>query len=268
MDKSNNRSIGKVRIACIVIVMIISSSLPLTLMGEEIPSVQLAGLRVVGPGYGLNASELRAFHQKSGTTLALVVRGPKNKKIVEVDDSKCSLVKFTDNRGHNLLDGVDWGRFPKISKDGRLALIEVRSKSRPSPGACRIFAKGTIRIRVAASESTEKIEVLKLQVGTKVTIGNDVIQVMKVKKENKGLTLVLQISRKFKEKIKDIRFYTTSNNPVHIWSRSSFTFGNASQLRYNFDTKSISKDLKVEIDLWEGIETLNLPFHIKSAMGF
>jgi hypothetical protein len=256
------------RIACIVIVTKILLSLPLTLMGEEIPSVQLAGLRVVGPGYGLNGSELRAFHQQSGTTLALVVQSPENKKIVDVDDSKCSLMEFTDDRGHNLLDGINWGGFPKISKDGRLALIEVTSKNTPSQGASRLFAKGTIQLRVAASESTEKIEGLKLQVGTKATIRDEVIQVMKVQEENEGLILVLQISRKFKNKIKDIRFYTATSNPVDIWSRGSLTFGNASQLEYNLDTKSIPKDLKVEIDLWKELEILNLSFRIESAMGF
>jgi hypothetical protein len=256
------------RVACIVIVTTIALSLPSTLMGEEIPFVQLAGLRIVGPGYGLNGSELRAFHQQSGTTLALVVHSPENKKIVDVDDSKCSLVEFTDDRGHSLLNGVDWDGFPKISKDGRFALIEVKSKNRPSQGASRLFVKGTIRLRVAASESTEKIEGLKLQVGTKATIRGEAIQVMKVQEENKGMILVLQISRKFKNNIKDIRFYTASNNPIDIWSRGSFTFGNASQLEYSLETKSIPKDLKVEIDLWEKIEILNHFFRIESAMGF
>ncbi|UCE07600.1 MAG: hypothetical protein JSW07_06080, partial [bacterium] len=207
-------------------------------MGEEKSTVQLAGLRIVGPGYGLNGTELQAFHQKSGTTLALVVQAPENKKIVEVDDSKCSLVEFTDDSGHNLLDDVDWGAFPKISKDGHLALVEVTSKNRPFKDASRLFARGTIHIRVAASETTEKIENLKLEVGAKANVRQEVIQVMKVQEENDGLILVLQINRKFISNMKDIRFYTKGGNPLDIWSRGSFTFGNVSQMEYNLDTKS------------------------------
>ena len=87
---------------CVVLIAGIVLSLPMMLVGEENSTVQLAGLRIVGPGQGLNGTELRAFHQQSGTTLALVVRAPENKKIVEVDDDKCSLTELTDDRGQNL----------------------------------------------------------------------------------------------------------------------------------------------------------------------
>ena len=255
------------RTACVVLAGIFLS-LPMILAGEEKPTVQLAGLRIVGPGYGLNGTELRAFYQQSGTTLALAVRAPENKKIVDVDDSKCSLVEFTDDRGHNLLDGVDWGGFPKISKDGHIALIEVTSKNRPSQNASRLLVRGTIHLRVAASESTEKIENLKLEVGTKANVRQELIQVMKVQEENDGLILVLQINRKFVNNMKDIRFYTARGNPVDIWGRGSFTFGNVSQMEYNLDTKSTSEALKVEIDLWEELEILNFSFEIESGVGF
>jgi len=254
------------RTVCVVVAGIFLS-LPMILMGEEKPTVQLAGLRVVGPGYGLNGTELQAFYQQSGTTLALVVQTHNNKKIVDVDDTKCSLVEFADDRGHNLLDGVDWGGFPKISKDGHLALIEVTSKNRPSQDASRLLAKGTIHLRVAASESTEKIENLKLEVGNKVNVRQEVIQVMKVKEENDGLTLVLQISREFLNNMKDIRFYTADGNPVEIWGRGSFTFGNASQMEYNCNIKSTPEALRIEIDLWQDLEILNIPFEIGSGLG-
>ena len=244
------------------------SLLPTILMGEDKPIVQLAGLRIVGPGHGLNGTELRAFQQQSGTTLALLVQIPESKKIVDLDDSKCSLLEFTDDCGHNMLDGVDWSGFPKISKDGRLALIEVTSKGRPSQDASRLFAKGTLQLRLASAESTEKIEKLPLKVGTRVNVQQEVIQVMKVQAENEGLTLVLQISQKFENNLKDVRFYAANGNLVDIWGRGSFTFGNASQMEYNIDTKSIPETLRVEIDLWQEMEILNLPFEIESGVGF
>jgi len=255
------------RKACIVIFVGLFLSLPIIIMGQEKTTVHLVGIRVVGPGYGLNGTELRAFHQQSGTTLALVVQAPENKKIVDVDDSKCSLMELTDDRGHNLLDGINWGGFPKISKDSRLALIEVTSKNRPSMNASRLFAKGTIHLRVATSESTEKIENFKLEVGTKVIIQQEVIQVMKVQQENEGLALVLQINRKFVNNMKDIRFYSTEGNQVDIWGRGSFTFGNVSQMEYNLDTKITPEALKIEIDLWQELEILNLSFDIHSGVG-
>ena len=66
--------------------------LPITLAGQEKPTVQVAGLQIVGFGYGLNGTELRVFHQQSGTTLSLLVRASENKKILEVNDDNCSLL--------------------------------------------------------------------------------------------------------------------------------------------------------------------------------
>jgi hypothetical protein len=256
------------RIACFVVVAGIFFSQPIILMGEEKPDVQLAGLRVVGPGYGLNGTELQPFHQQSGITLALVVQAPENKKIVDVDDSKCSLVEFTDDQGSNLLDGIHWGGFPKISKDSRLALIEVTSKNRPFQDATRLLAKGTIHLRVATSETTEKIENLKLKVGSTVKVRQEIIQVMKVQEENDGLTIVLQINRKFVDNMKDIRFYTVDGNPIDIWGRGSFTFGNVSQREYNLDTQITPEALTIEIDLWQKLEIINQSFTIESGVGF
>ena len=241
--------------------------LPIFLMGGEKPTVELAGLQIVGPGYGLNGSELRAFHEQSGTTLSLAMTIPGGKQIVDIDDSKCSLTEFTDDRGQNLLDGIDWGSFPKISEDAHSAMVEVSSKNRPSKDASRLSVKGSIHLRVAASESTEKIDNLKLEVSAKAKIQQEVIQVMKVQLENDGLTLVLQINRKFVDNMKDIRFYTVEGNPIDIWSQGSFTFGTVSQMEYALDSKTIPETLKVELDMWQDLESIDLPFELKSGLG-
>ncbi len=254
--------------ACIIVMAGLFLSLPVNLMGEEKSGVELAGMRIVGSGYGLNGTELRAFHQKSGTSLALVVRAPKNKKIVEVDDSNCSLEKFTDDRGLNLLDDVDWGGFPKISKSGNLALVEVSSPKRPSKGASRVIAQGTIQLRVAASEKTEKIENIKPEVGVKAKVGQEVIEVIKVQQENDSLIFILKINRKFVDNMKEIRFYTPKGDLIDILGRGSFTFGNVSQVEYNLNTKSLPESLTVAIDLFQELETLNISFEIETGLGF
>ncbi|MBN1895243.1 hypothetical protein JW906_12145 [bacterium] len=241
---------------------------PMTLTGEVNPTVILSGLQVVGRGYGSNGTELQAFNQPSGVTLALVIRAPENKKIVDVVDSKCILEKFTDDRGNNLLDNVDWDGFPKISKDGRYALIEVTSKGRPSPDASRLLAVGTIHCRMAASERTEVIENLKLEVGVKAKIRQEIIEVMKVQADDEGLNLVLQISRKLKNEMKDIRFYSVEGESVDLWGQGAFSFGNASQMEYHLDLKSIPESLRIEIDVWQETEIMNLPFEIESGLGF
>ena len=91
---------------------------------------------------------------------------------------------------------------------------------------------------------------------------------MKVQKEDEGSTLVLQMSRNLKNNMKDIRFYTENRDPVEIWGRGSFTFGNAAQMEYNLDIKPIPKNVRVEIDLWQEMEILDIPFEITTGIGF
>lgn len=256
------------KMAYIIIVAGLVLLPPVILRAGENSTVQLAGVRIVGGGYGLNGSELKAFNQKSGTSIALIVRAPENKKIVELDKYKCALAELTDDHGQNLLDGVDWDPFPDITKDGNLALVEVSSKRRPSQDASKLLAKGTIHLRVAASASTEKIKKLKLKVGAKAKVRQEVIEVAKVEQENGRLDLVLQISRKLMDNMKEIRFYTEDAKSLEIWSQGSFTFGNVTQKEYTFDTELLPKTLAVEIDLWQELESINLPFEIEAGVGF
>ena len=242
--------------------------IPIILSGNNNTAVQLAGIRIVGPGSGLNGNELQAFHQQSGTTLALVIHAPGNKKIVEVDDDKCSLKTFTDNQENDLLDGIDWSGFPKISEDGRSALIEVTSKNRPSMGAEKLHVRGSVYLRVAASEYTDRIENMTLKTGTKVMVGQEAIQVMKTEIDNENLTIVLQISQSLKNNMKDIRFYSLSGQELEIWGRGSFTFGSVSQMEYNLDTNTIPEFLNIEIDIWKELENSDLPFEIEAGIGF
>ena len=90
---------------------------------------------------------------------------------------------------------------------------------------------------------------------------------MKVQKENDSLNLVLQGKRTFTETFKAVRFYASEGNSINIWGRGSFTFGNASQMEYNLDLRSMPENLIMEIDLWQELEDLDIPFEIDSGLG-
>jgi hypothetical protein len=255
------------RIKKLFITAIIIYIMPTVLMALEEPVVHVVGVRVVGPGYGLNGTELKAFHERSGTTLALVVETPKERKIVEVDKDNCSLMELIDDSGHDMRDGIHWDSFPEISEDGGSALIDVSSKVRPSQDASRIHARGKIKLRIASSTITQKVDKLKLEVGNEVHLKGEGIRVMKVQADDEGLNLVIQISRELKDLLKDIRFMTLDGNQVEVWGRGSFTFGNAAQMEYNIDLKTKVESLKLEIDLWQGLESLDVFFDLTTGLG-
>ncbi len=241
--------------------------LPILLTAGENPIVHLAGVRIAGPGYGRNGTELQPFHQTSGTTLALVVEAPDNRKIVEVDDDKSALTAFKDDQGNSLLDDVRWGGFPKISEDGRFALVEVSSKTRPSPGSLQIYSQGTVHMVVAASSVTRKIDNLNLHAGAKATLPEEIMQVTKVQMEDNNLLLVVQISRKLNENMRDIRFYTAAGELIEVHGQGTLSFGNAAQMEFYLDMKMIPDTLQVEIDLWQEKEVLDISFELNAGLG-
>ena len=91
---------------------------------------------------------------------------------------------------------------------------------------------------------------------------------MKAEHESGRLNLVLQMSSEFVNNTKDIRFYNEEGKPLEIWSRGSFTFGNASKQEYTLKTEILPKALSVEIEIWQELEVMNLPFEIESGVGF
>ncbi|MCK5146470.1 hypothetical protein KAR48_06915 [bacterium] len=239
----------------------------LCLSAQETGNVHLAGLRVVGPGQGLNGTELQPFRESSGITLVLVVEVPAKKKIVELDNKKSSLSLFKDDKGSNLLDNVRWGSFPKISEDGRYALIEVSSKARPASKALKLEAQGLVHVIVAAASVTEKIENLKLEVGTTVIVQQEGIEVLRASLESDDLVLVLQMRSTLKDNIKDIRFFSADGVAIDNNGTGSMTFGNSAQVEYYLSYQSIPKTISIELDLWRELEVLNIPFEIKAGLG-
>ncbi len=250
------------------IILVISFTLSNSLMAQETTDVFVNGLRIVGPGHGLNGSELVAFNQQSGISLALLVKMSESKNIVEIETRNCNLIEFTDNTNYNMLDRVHWDSFPDISKDGRTALIEVSSRRIPSENATKLHITGKIQMRLAATSLTQKIKNLLLQAGTNATFDLETIQVMKAQIDDENLTLVLQISRELKDNMQEIRFFAPDGNPLECWGQGSFSFGNAAQMEYNLDTKTIPEYLNLEIDIWQKLETVNVPFDIQTEMGF
>ncbi|XOF34680.1 MAG: hypothetical protein ACL93V_05150 [Candidatus Electrothrix sp. YB6] len=252
---------------CIAVMAGIVLALPLNMFAQEKQeksTVQLAGLRIVGPGYGANGSELQAFQESSGTTLALAVEAPKDKKIIELDDSKCSLTQFTDDRNRNLMDGIYWGSWPKTSEDGSAALIEVSSKNRPSQDASRLTAKGTLHLRVADSVQTEKIEALKLEAGTEVKVAGEEIKVLKVEKEDRYVALTFQLTDNIN--LDKVRFTTADGKPVDASGRNTSSDGSVVHVIYYLEMESIPETLNLEMEVWQGAETLDLPFEITAGI--
>ena len=93
------------------------------------PEIVVAGVRVVGAGFGKNRDEIRAFNESPGVAVALVLKMPAGQGIVTLDEDDCELTSVTDDAGTDLGEQAQYGSFPKTSDDGSVGLIEIESNS-------------------------------------------------------------------------------------------------------------------------------------------
>jgi hypothetical protein len=227
--------------------------------------VRVVGIRLVGPGLGANGTELQAFREQPGLTLALAVEAPSGKSVIEVDDDGCVVDSLTDDRGTNLLESVDWGPFPETTEDGRHALIELRARPRPAAGASKVRAKGSLALKVAAGIESEKVADLALSAGKKLETRRGTLELVEVAGEDEGATLTFGATKQILDELKDIRFLGADGQPIEIWGRGSMTMGSAVQLEYVLREKPAK--VTVELDWWQGLEDVRVPFEVEVGLG-
>ena len=118
------------------------------------PQITAVGIRVTGPGFGANGTELRPFNESPGTVVALAIQAPRGGGIVDIDDHGSRLEVFADDKGQSLLEEGRVGPFPKMAEDGSAALVEVEVRARPSAGSTSVGVQGIIAMTLAGGIET------------------------------------------------------------------------------------------------------------------
>jgi hypothetical protein len=139
------------------------------------PTVHLAGVRIVGPGFGTEDDNVRPFNWTSGVTVAVAVRVAAPYALVGVDREKSTL-EIVDSQG-NVLDQpeVDWN--PDFTKDGTTALLELEAKGLPADGSTHVGLKGNVVFTAASGTKVIKANSVKLEKGVAVKLGTASITV-------------------------------------------------------------------------------------------
>lgn len=226
-------------------------------------SVEVAGLRIVGPGMGRNGSELRAFNQSPGLAVALGFTVPEGLQLVEIDDDACNLQALTQNDGTSLLEDVDWGPFPDVSEDGRAGLIEFSTGRRPSAGAESLSAKGTVSLRVARNAQSGPATGFAAKVGTEFSAagGNFLVQVAGEDEDYGGYRLVLETLEETADRISEFQFKDADGEVVETNGRGTMTMGTRTQLEFYIEGSKVPAAL--DLVWFDGLESIDLPFDLE-----
>ena len=231
------------------------------------PKVSVAGVRVVGVGYGEDGREAQAFNESSGVGLALVVQSAGASGIIAFDDDASALEELTDSTGKNLLDDASIWPFPKLSKDGKFLVVEMKSGGVPTVGSTHVAAKGTLSVTTATGSKPVKVLKVPLENGKTFKFGTGTVTVEDVDTSNEGKTsLTLKSTLPIMGSIKDVRFLDAKNQPIESNNNGS---GRMNDVAYkSFSVSTQAKTVTLEVDAWQGLKQRAIPFDVKATLGY
>ena len=236
----------------------------------------VAGVRVVRDSHGEKFGGLSAFNTQKGATLALMLRSSQG-AIIAIDSRESKLDSFTDDKGTKLDVKGQFGRggigsFPRISDDGKAAVVEIQGGAIPAKGSVKLQAKGMLKVTVASDKKSIKSKPVKVGKDAVVKIGeNYQFTMKKVGKPNFGDN-VLQIDLEIKKRIDevaDIKFYTADGKPIEAKGAGSSSggFGNNWTVTKSFSFAKKHASIIVELDYWSKKKILAVPFDISAGVG-
>ena len=230
------------------------------------PTVTVAAIRVVAAAYGEDESEVQPFNERPGVGLALLVTAPGG-GLIAFDEDASALGEISDSTGKSLLANSSIWPFPKLSKDGKYLVVEMKSGGVPTVGSEHVAAKGTLSVTTATGTKPVKVLKVPLENGKTFKLGTGTITVEDVDTSTEGKTsLTLKSTLPIMGSIKDVRFLDAKNQPIE--SNNNGT-GRMNDVAYkSFSVSTQAKTVTLEVDAWQGLKQRAIPFDVKATLGY
>lgn len=229
------------------------------------PTVGVAGIRVVGQGYGEDGSEAQPFNESPGVGLALVVQANSG-GIITFDDDSSALGELTDSTGKSLLQNASIWPFPKITKDGKFLIVEMRSKGVPAEGATSVSAKGTLTVTTATGSKPVKVPGVRLENDKTFKAGAGVVTIEDVSAEEAQTSLGLRGPVSVMNSIRGVHFLDAKGQPIESSERGYSRSNDVMSKSYSVSTGE--KVVTLELDMWQGLKQAAVPFNVTAGIGF
>jgi hypothetical protein len=237
-------------------------------------SVEVAGLRVVKPGYE-GKQELRAFNWHEGTTVALLVTRPGG-GLIGFDDDASAVQSFVDDQGRNLLVKAGFSQpgfssFANISADGKAAMLEVGGGAIPTQGARELRIRAKAVFQVASQKTTAKQTGIAARKGSKVQAGPVTLEIEKVGKPEWGsepFAIVFKAKQELGA-IASVRFLDASGKEVESSTGGTMTsrFGDAIDVQREYKLERKVDTFAIEIAYWTDLRAEEIPVDVSVSVG-
>lgn len=229
------------------------------------PTVSVAGIRVVGQGFGEDGREAQPFNESPGVGLALVVQA-KDGGIIAFDSDATALGEISDSEGNSLLDNASIWPFPKLTKDGRAVVIEMKTQGVPAVGATHLTAKGTITVTTATGSKAVKVANVKLANEATFKLGSGVITIEDVSTDETSTSLTFKGTQPVMGSIRGWKFLDAKGAAIESSDRG---YSRSNETVYKpFGLTTTAKAVTLELDVWQGLKQAAIPFDVKAGLGY
>lgn len=201
---------------------------------------------------------------------SFLVQAEEGKSLVDIKEKKCKITEITDAAsGQPVKVKVEFGSFPRTSKDGKMAVHSLEFSAPEGQAAGRLKVSGTLAVVTAAGVKTEKPESLMLVDAAKVQAGELKLAIDDLKTEGGKTSFDLKSSKPMAG-IKDIRFYKPDGTEVKGNRNGTSTmsgFGTFSE-SWSIQMEEEVKELRFEFDMHENMTEAEVPFDFNLPAGF
>lgn len=230
-----------------------------------VPTVSVAGIRVVGQGYGEDGREAQPFNESPGVALALVIQA-KDGGIIAFDDDSSALGEINDSEGNSLLENASIWPFPKITKDGKSLIIEMKTKGVPAVGATHVSAKGTVSVTTATGAKPLKIPNVKLANDVTFKVGAGIIDLANVTTEEESTSVSFRSTMAVMGTVKSWKALDAKGAEIEMSDRGYSRSNEDASM--SFSLKTTAKVVTLQLEVWQGLKQSAIPFDLKAGVGY
>ena len=226
------------------------------------PKVAVAGIRIVGLGYGPEGDRQRPFGVDPGTTVVVAVRVAPPYSMIEIAKDQSSL-EMADSQGTALeKPEVDWN--PDFTKDGTVSLVDLAAAGLPAEGSSHVTAKGSLMFKVSSGVKTIKVPGVRLEKATPVKLGTSALTISEVEQVegSEGPSVTFKGTRALVKGIKTLRAKDAKGAPIELsWSHSG-GWNEEYETGYRFKMAGRGP-VTLEFDMYDGLRDVAVPFDVK-----
>lgn len=202
--------------------------------------------------------------------------------IIKLDDKKSRISKLVDDKGTDLLKKASGnddsfggfgpiGPFAKVSKDMKACLLNVDGKNVPAAGAKSLQLEGNFVLVVGKGKEVVKQENVELRKGASFKLGGIGFKIDAAGKPDFGdAAMQLALSTKEGPKVAHVRFLDGAGKEIEAKpaGSSAMSFGDDTSYSWNYDFKQELKAATIEVTLWKGVASLDVPVKASISIGF